>query len=104
MRAVAILCVWLATGNLAAAAEAGAKAKIHLAQSSTTTTCLMGCNSQLANCQAACVAPVAPINAPTTAATPGGTLNASATIACTMACTNSQMLCHANCARASPSP
>jgi hypothetical protein len=107
MRAVAVLCVWLAAGGVASGAlatDAFAKAKIRLAQSFTTTTCLMGCNSQLATCQSTCLAPAAATNVAPTAATTSGTLNASATVACSMTCTNTQLACQANCARASPSP
>jgi hypothetical protein len=106
MRAVAVLCVWLGAGiaSGALATDAFAKAQIRLAQSFTTTTCLMGCNSQLATCQSTCLAPAPAANTTPTAATAGGTLNTSATVTCTMACTNTQMICQANCARASPSP
>ena len=62
---------------------------------STTTNCMMFCNSRGANCLASCVLP----SPPTTA----GTLNATANTACVSGCTSSQLACQSNCALAAPS-
>lgn len=71
---------------------------IRLAQSSATTTCMMVCNSQAANCQTACVVPGAP---PASAATT--TSNATASVSCLSACSTQQLTCQTACARTSPS-
>ena len=66
---------------------------------STTTNCMMSCNSRAANCQTGCFIPVPP------AVTPAGTvtLNPMANTACAMGCTSSQLACQTICANASPS-
>jgi hypothetical protein len=66
---------------------------------STTTNCMMFCNSQAANCQTTCFIPPPPTT------TPAGTvtLNATANTACVMGCTSSQLACQTNCALAAPS-
>jgi hypothetical protein len=71
---------------------------IRLAQTSTTTNCMMTCNSQAASCQTACVVPG---TAPTGAATT--TSNATASQSCLSNCSSQQLACHTNCARISPS-
>ena len=78
--------------------SASARGKLHLAQTSTTTNCMMTCSSQWATCQASCIIPGA---APTGAATT--TSNANANSACLINCGNQQMSCQTNCALASPS-
>jgi hypothetical protein len=78
-------------------ASASAQGKVRLAQTSVTTTCMMICNSQYANCQSSCVA----------VGTPNSTIvgaNANASQSCVSSCTNQQLQCQINCARASPSP
>jgi len=94
MRRWTILLAVLAIVGFAAAASA--QGKIRLAQSSVTTTCMMTCNSQYANCQSSCVATSAP---PTTNL--GITTNPVQT--CISVCTNQQLSCQMNCSRASPS-
>ena len=65
MRCLAVLFAVAAVAGFASAASAGKK--IHLAQSSATTNCMMTCNSQAAACQTTCVVPgTAPTNAATT--------------------------------------
>jgi hypothetical protein len=54
MRRWTILLVVLAIAGFAASASA--QGKIRLAQTSVTTTCMMTCNSQYANCQSSCLA------------------------------------------------
>ena len=70
---------------------------------STTTTCMMTCNSQFALCQSSCVA--------TRSVPPGflvanpqlGAGNALSAGSCISFCTNQQLACSVVCARASPS-
>jgi hypothetical protein len=76
-----------------------AAARIRVAQTSTVTNCMMGCNSQAASCQTTCLIPG---TAPTGAATTGSNANKSA--ACQLNCTTQQINCQALCARTSPSP
>lgn len=71
---------------------------LRLAQSSTTTNCMMTCNSQAATCQSTCVVPSTP---PTSAATT--TSNATAGQSCLSNCSSQQLSCQTNCARISPS-
>jgi len=71
---------------------------LRLAQSSTTTNCMMTCNSQAATCQSTCVVPGTP---PTSAATT--TSNATASQSCLSNCSSQQLSCQTNCARISPS-
>jgi hypothetical protein len=78
--------------------SAFAAGKIHLAQTSTTTNCMMSCNSQWATCQTSCIVPGA---APTGAATTTSNANASST--CLINCGSQQMSCQTSCALASPS-
>jgi len=96
MRLFAIVCAALAVGTLYTAAIAGEL--IRLAQTSTVTSCMMGCNSQGAACQSGCVVPGLP---PTTAATT--TSNATAAATCLLNCSTSQLACQTTCAQRSPS-
>ena len=64
MRCLAVLFVVVAVAGLAGEASAGEK--IRLAQTSTTTNCMMTCNAQAATCQAACFVPSAPTVGSTT--------------------------------------
>lgn len=85
-------------GVLAVAAFAGDAG----AQSSTTTACVMTCNSQAATCQSACFLPPSPPLGSTTppliaAQSPGANVSQSTT--CTMNCTNTQLQCQTQCAR-----
>jgi hypothetical protein len=96
MRWLAVLFAVVAIEGFAGGASAGGK--IRLAQTSTTTNCMMTCNSQAATCQAACVVPG---TAPTGAATT--TSNANASASCLINCSTQQMTCQTICARASPS-
>jgi hypothetical protein len=95
-----ILCtVALAIAGFAVSAPA--QGKIRLAQSSVTTTCMMTCNGQYANCQSSCL----------TIGTqqqfsPSGTIlgaNANPNQTCLASCTNQQLQCQIICARSSPS-
>jgi hypothetical protein len=54
MRGWTILLAALAITEFAASSSA--QGKIRLAQTSVTTTCMMTCNSQYANCQSSCLA------------------------------------------------
>lgn len=99
MRSLAIVVAVLAVGAGASSAFAGSIHKtLRLAQSSTTTNCMMACNSAAASCQSACVVPG---TAPTGAATT--TSNANASASCLMSCSTQQLACQTNCARISPS-
>ncbi len=51
MRGAFVLAV---SGLIGFAASLSAHEKIRTAQTSATTTCMMGCNSQYANCQSSC--------------------------------------------------
>src|SRR5580704_1523628 len=104
MRGLAVLFAVLAMAGFATEVSAGAK--IRLAQTSATTTCMMTCNSQAATCQAACFVPSAPSVGSTTstftqAQTPGP--NVTASTSCVMNCTTTQVSCQTTCARTSPS-
>ena len=92
MRGWAILLAVLAIAGFAVSASA--KGKIRLAQSSVTTTCMMTCNAQYANCQSSCLSTGTPN-------LPGA--NVSASQSCLSSCTNQQLQCQITCARASPS-
>jgi hypothetical protein len=77
---------------------------------STTTNCMMSCNSRAANCQTGCFVPPPPINAPGPPVTlspatppPAGTLNTTASTTCQMSCTSTQLACQSGCALNSPS-
>jgi len=78
---------------------ARATGRIHLAQTSNVTNCMMSCNSQAANCLTTCLIPGTP---PVGAATTGG--NANLNTACQLNCTTQRMSCQTTCARTSPSP
>ncbi len=102
MRCLAVLFAVVAAAGFVGEASAGKK--IRLAQSSTTTNCMMTCNAQAATCQAACFVPPAPAAGSTTIAqaqTAGP--NPTASTSCVMNCTTSQMTCQTTCARKSPS-
>ena len=102
VRGLTILLAVLAIAGFATGASAGKINKINnatrLAQTSTTTNCMMTCNSQAASCQTACVVPGTP---PTGAATT--TSNATASTSCLLNCSTQQMACQTTCARVSPS-
>jgi hypothetical protein len=80
-----------------------------LAQTSTTTNCMMSCNSQAASCQTRCFIPNVPGPAPSFSA-PGSVpptapiFNSDANTACRMGCTSTQLSCQGGCALNSPSP
>jgi hypothetical protein len=104
MRCLAVLFAVAAIAGFVGEASAGEK--IRLAQSSTTTNCMMTCNAQAATCQAACFVPPAPSIGSTTTAiaqaqTPGP--NSTASMTCVMNCTTTQLSCQTTCARISPS-
>lgn len=89
----------VASGGLGAVAgTAGQNKAIEFAQTSTTTNCMMACNSQAASCQTTCVVPG---TAPTSAAT--STSNATAGQSCLSNCSSQELACQTDCARTSPS-
>ena len=100
MRGLTIL-FFAALSIVGFAASASAHEKIRLAQNSATTTCMMTCNSQYANCQSSCLA-----TGSQQQSSPSG-LNTSANInanqACLASCTNQQLQCQIVCARSSTS-
>ena len=105
MQRLAVLFAVVAVAGFASGASAGEK--IRLAQTSTTTNCMMTCNAQAATCQAACFLPPSPAVGSTTstiaqAQTPGP--NPTASTSCVMNCTTTQLTCQTTCARISPSP
>jgi hypothetical protein len=76
------------------------------AQTFTTTTCMMTCNSQAATCQSACFVPATPPIGSTTstllaAQAPGP--NTAASTTCVMNCTTNQLTCQTTCAKVAPS-
>jgi len=100
MRCLAVLFAVVAVAGFAGAASAGEK--IRLAQTSTTTNCMMTCNAQAATCQAACFIPPAPAAGSTTTAiaqaqAPGP--NPTASMTCVMNCTTTQLSCQTVCSR-----
>ena len=106
MRGMALLL--LAAATIGFADGASADGKIRLAQSSVTTTCMMTCNSQYANCQSSCLATGTQFTfgsqqqSSPTATSSSANVNNNQT--CISSCTNQQLLCQQICARASPSP
>ncbi len=99
MRAVRVGCILLILAGGIGAQSALAKSQgLRLAQTSTTTNCMMSCNATAATCQAACVVPGSPSSE---AATTGS--NATASGSCLMSCSTEQLNCQTNCARTSPS-
>lgn len=99
VRGLAIFFAILATGGFAANVyAAGVNNSLRFAQTSTTTYCMLACNSTAASCQAACVVPG---TAPTGAAT--ATSNANASASCLLNCSTEQLACQTTCARISPS-
>jgi len=100
VRAALAVCVLLSFAGAIGVGSAAAKSNkaLRLAQSSTTTNCMMSCNATAATCQAACVVPG---SAATGAATTGS--NATAGTSCLMNCSTQQLNCQTNCARVSPS-
>jgi hypothetical protein len=99
MRGWTILLAVLAIAGFAASASA--RGKIRLAQTSVTTTCMMTCNSQYANCQSSCLA-----TGTQAQSSPSGTIagaNVNANQSCLSSCTNLQLQCQITCARFSPS-
>src|SRR5580692_5600011 len=104
MRCCAILFTVVAVAGFASEASSGEK--IRLAQSSTTTNCMMTCNAQAATCQAACFVPSAASAGSTTTAiaqAQAPSSNPTASTSCVMNCTTTQLTCQTTCARISPS-
>jgi hypothetical protein len=93
-----LLTLLMIAGCAASAFAGNGHTSIRLAQSSTTTNCMMVCNSQAATCQSGCVVPG---TAPTSAATT--TSNATASQSCLSNCSSQELACQTNCARVSPS-
>jgi hypothetical protein len=93
---LAVLLAVLAIG--ASANTAFARAKLRFAQTSTTTICMMTCNSAAASCQSTCLVPG---TAPTGAATATG--NANTSTSCELNCASEQIACQTDCAQSSPS-
>jgi hypothetical protein len=61
---------------------------------------MMSCNSQLANCQTACLIPPPPALAGTFAGQQlarSVTLNSTSNTACSIGCTSNQLACHTHC-------
>ena len=101
MRAALAVCVLLSLAAPIGSGSVAAKSDkaLRLAQSSATTTCMMGCNATAASCQAACVVPGPSQSG--AGATTGG--NTTASTSCLMSCSTQQLNCQTNCARVSPS-
>jgi hypothetical protein len=64
---------------------------------STTTNCMMSCNSAVANCRTTCVLPAPALG--TTTATTG---NATGSTACLLVCSNTHLACQTTCAAQFP--
>ena len=69
---------------------------------STTTNCMMSCNSQVANCNTSCILP-APSTAATASRTSTPTTNESGSTSCLLKCSTSHLACQTRCAESSPS-
>jgi hypothetical protein len=101
---LAVLLICCAVDALAASVPSPSasghekSAKIHLAQTSAVTTCLMTCNSQAAACATTCLIPGTP---PTGAATT--TSNANLNMACQVNCSIQRISCQTTCAQTAPS-
>ena len=70
---------------------------------STTTNCMMLCNSQAANCKTTCVLPVPPTPLPSPSSSAAPILNATPSTACLVGCGSTQLACQSGCALNSPS-
>jgi hypothetical protein len=97
MRVLMLLAVGILVAGDATALSAAPK--LRLAQTSTTTNCMMTCNSQVASCRTGCIIPGAP---PTASATLTG--NATNSTSCIIGCSTQLVACQTLCARNSPSP
>ena len=100
MRGLTIL-FFAALSIIGFAASASAHGRIRLAQNSATTTCMMTCNSQYANCQSSCLA-----TGSQQQSSPSGlrtNADPNANQVCLASCTNQQLQCQIVCARSSPS-
>jgi hypothetical protein len=89
----------LVLAGLAVASTANGGTLLHLAQTSTTTGCMMACNSLAASCQTSCVVPGSASSGTSTSTTGNTTAGAS----CLSNCSSEQLACQTNCARVSPS-
>jgi hypothetical protein len=69
----------------------------------TTTSCMMNCNSQAANCRTTCVLPVPPTPLPSPSSGQAPNLNATASTTCFVNCGSTQLACQSGCALNSPS-
>ena len=67
---------------------------------STTTNCMMTCNSQVANCRTACLIPAVSSG---TASSGTTTSNATGSTACLLTCSSTHLTCQTVCAQVSPS-
>src|SRR5579863_5243945 len=94
MRGFRILVV--ALGITATADGAFAADRIRLAQTSTVTACMMGCNSRGSICQSACVVQGTPTTTTTTATITG---NATTSATCLLNCSTLQLSCQTSCAQ-----
>jgi len=103
MRGLIAFLLWVTLAVYATPSMASGK--IRLAQSSTVTNCMMGCNAQAASCQTGCLLPSNQITQfPSGTVTSNNPLtNATANTICLSACTTSQLACQTTCARSSPS-
>jgi hypothetical protein len=93
------ICVLLAAIIVGLGGGALAAKKMRLAQTSSTTTCMMTCNSAFALCQSQCVSGrAAALQVLQGVISPG-----TAAGSCVVVCTNQQLSCQTTCALASPS-
>jgi hypothetical protein len=65
---------------------------------STTTNCMMSCNSQAANCRTTCVLPAPPTPPPSPSSSQAPNLNATPSMACLVGCNSTQLACQSGCA------
>ncbi len=89
-----LILVLLALAFIGIAAGVSARENIRTAQTSGTTTCMMGCNSQYANCQSSCFATGGLPSSPAV-----GGPNANINQTCVSSCTNQQLQCQIVCSR-----
>lgn len=94
MRASIVLLALLTTSGLVTVAHSEKNTRV--AQSSTVTNCMVGCNNQYASCQESCVSNGA---ASTFSGTGVGAGNVIGSGSCTSACTNVQLACQTSCSR-----
>src|SRR5262249_24548860 len=96
----ASICVLLATSIVSFAGGALAAGEIRLAQTSTVTNCIGGCNNAYANCQTSCLQPAQAQSQLIQGSVTRG--NVVSNGSCVSLCTSQPLLCSQTCSRSFP--